>query len=173
MDYTNMTYNQLSAAFIRGKLDAYEALDAYSKARAAAMRQIARIQKSSIPFLDAPPTFITPSSISSTSDLLHALADVNRFRSSSDYSLKSRAAKQEKAIATLRENGLDFINKENYASYVDFMRWFYNNSLNKIYGSQEDVVEDFFREKWERVSGYKTTAAKKGALTKFVNEMMG
>lgn len=168
MKYENMTYNKLAAAFKKGDLDPYDALEFYQKSRRTAMKQLNIIQKSDIPF-ERPPEFVKPSKIHSTDELLHAIADVNRFRRLPSYTKKGREEARDKAIETLRAHGIDFVDKSNYKQYATFMRWFYENNLNKIYGSQEDVIEDFFREQWDRVSGYKSNKAKKAALTKFIN----
>lgn len=172
MSVKGKTYNQLATAFRKGKLDPYDALKEYERIRSAAMKQIRVIEKSDVPFTTARPRFPTLAEITSTEDVLHAIADVNRFADSKEYRLADRRATRDKAIETLHEHGLDFVNVSNYQEYVNFMRWFYGNNLNKMYGSQEDVVEEFFRDRWDKVSSYKTNAAKKGALTKFANTFM-
>ena len=172
MGVKGKTYNQLAIAFKKGTLDPYDALKDYKRILSAAMKQVRAIEKSDVPFTTTRPRFPTITEITSTEDLLHAIADINRFTESKEYKLKDRRATRDKAIETLHEHGLDFVNVDNYNEYVDFMRWFYGNNLNKMYGSQEDVVEEFFRDKWDKVSSYKTNSAKKGALTNFAKTFM-
>ena len=57
-----------------------------------------------------------------------------------------------KALDTMREHGMSFVNEQNYSIFAQFMTWFRANNLNKLYGSQDDVVEDFFSENWEELS---------------------
>ena len=173
MDYRGLSYNKLSALFIRRELDPYELMEQYKKARKTAMRQINRIEKSAIPFSGAEkPKFPAPSAISSTNELLHAMAELSAFTGSKAYSLSGRVETRDKAISTLHEHGITFVTVENYPQYARFMKWFYDNNLNKIYGSQEDVVEDFFMEQWSRVINNKTDAARKAAFTRFVNRYL-
>lgn len=170
MDYRGLSYNKLSALFIRRELDPYDLMEQYKKARKTAMRQINRIERSSIPFSGAEkPKFPAPSTISSTNELLHAMAELTAFTKSREYSIPGRVEKRDKAISTLHEHGITFVTAENYPQYARFMKWFYDNNLNKLYGSQDDAVEEFFREQWSRAENYKSNAAKKAAFTRFLN----
>ena len=171
MEIKGKTYNQLSAAFIKGRLDPYEALNEYAKIRKNAMSQIRKIQKSDVPF-EIKPTFKAPSKVTGTDELLHAIADLNSFMKSKSYSKKGRRETRDKAIETLKSHGIDFVTKSNYKQYVEFIRWFYENNLQSIYGSQDDAVEEFFKQSWDTVSGYRSNAKKKSALKKFVKEFV-
>ena len=153
MDYTKMTYNQLRTNFEKGILDPYDLMDVYKQERASAVRQVNVINKSDVPFTSAEkPEFAKVSDITDTDDLLKAMAEVNDFKQSGYYTLKERHKHRDKALNTMKEHGMDFVNNANYSTWGNFMDWFRANNLNKLYGSQDDVVEDFFSENWEELS---------------------
>lgn len=153
MDYSNMSYNKLKVNFERGILDPYDLMDEYKKTRSNVMKQINIIEKSDVPFTAAErPDFAKPSEIQSTEDLMKAFSELNEFKQSGYYTLKERHEKRDKAIGKMREHGMDFVNNANYSTWGQFMDWFRANNLNKLYGSQDDVVEDFFSENWEELS---------------------
>lgn len=153
MDYSKMSYNQLKINFERGILDPYDLMDEYKKTRSNVMKQVNIIEKSDVPFTSSErPEFVKPSEIQSTEDLLKAFSELNEFKESGYYSLKERHEKRDKAIGTMREHGMNFVDNSNYSTWGQFMDWFGANNLNKLYGSQDDVVEDFFSENWEELS---------------------
>lgn len=151
MDYSNMSYSQLQRLHEIGKLDPYEALKDYTRMRESAMRQVRRIQTSDVKMVAERPEFVKPSKISSTSDLLHAIADIQQYRRSGNYTIRERRAKRDESIRTMHQHGMDFINEENYNAWASFMEWFRDNKVDKIYGSRDDVIEEFFDDNWEEL----------------------
>ena len=152
MDYSKMSYNQLKANFEKGILDPYDLMDAYTRERGNVMQQVRKIEKSDVPFTSAErPEFAAPSDIGNTNDLLKAMSDINQFKNSGYYTLKERHAQRDKVLDTMREHGMDFVNNDNYSTWGEFMEWYRANNLNKLYGSQDDVIENFFDENWEEL----------------------
>ena len=152
MDYTKMSYNQLKANFEKGILDPYDLMETYTRERGNVMQQVRRIEKSDVPFTSAErPEFARPFEIGSTQDLLKAMADINQFKGSGYYTLAERHAQRDKVLDTMREHGMDFVNNANYSTWGEFMEWYRANNLNKLYGSQDDVIENFFDENWEEL----------------------
>lgn len=148
MDYTNKSYYELNRLFERGQLDPYEALEDYKRMRESVMRQIRRIQKSDVKMTIERPKFVTPAEIKSTSDLLHAIADIQQFRRSSNYTIRERREKRDKSIRKMRSRGMEFVDESNFDTWAKFMNWFRDNKVYKIYGSRDDVVEEFFDDNW-------------------------
>lgn len=153
MDYSNMSYNKLKVNFERGILDPDDLMEVYKKERANVMKQVRIIEKSDVPFLSSEkPYFPTASELGNVNDLMKAVSELNEFKQSGYYTLKERHEQRDKAIDKMRQHGMDFVDNSNYSTWGRFMEWFRANNLNKLYGSQDDVVEDFFSENWEELS---------------------
>lgn len=151
MDYKDKSFYELNRLFERGQLDPYEAMKDYQRMRDSAMRQVRRIQQSDVKMTTERPEFVRPSQISSTSELLHAIADIQQYRRSGNYTIRERREKRDESINTMRSHGMDFVNKSNYNTWAKFMEWFRNNKVDKIFGSRDDVVEEFFDDNWEEL----------------------
>ena len=151
MDYSNMSYMQLQRLFERGQLDPYEAMKDYTRMRDSAMRQVRRIQQSDVRMVAERPEFVKPSQISSTTDLLHAIADIQQYKRSGNYTIRERREKRDESIRTMHSHGMDFVNSSNYNTWAKFMQWFHDNKVDKIFGSRDDVVEEFFDDNWEEL----------------------
>lgn len=150
MDY-NKSFYELNRLFERGQLDPYEAMKDYTRMRDSAMRQVRRIQASDVKMTTERPEFVKPSQIKSTSELLHAISDIQQYKRSGNYTIRERREKRDKAISTMRSHGMDFVDRDNYSTWARFMQWFYDNKVDRIFGSRDDVVEDFFEDTWEEL----------------------
>lgn len=153
MDYKDKSFYELNRLFERGQLDPYEAMKDYQRMRDSAMRQVRRIQQSDVKMTIERPEFVKPSEIKSTSELLHAISDVQQYQSSGNYSIRERRRRRDEAIKTMRARGMNFVDESNYNAWAKFMNWFRSNKVNKIYGSREDIVENFFEENWSVLEG--------------------
>ena len=152
MDLSRLNYNDLRILNERGQLDVYDLMERYKDMRLNVMRQVRRIEKSDVPFFSGErPEFAKVSDINSTEDLLHAVADIQRFKTSGNYSIAERHARRAASIETMHSHGMDFVNEQNYGTWARFMRWFYDNKVDRIFGSRDDVVEEFFDDNWEEL----------------------
>lgn len=126
-----------------GKLDLREVRKYYTDARAIATKSIQRIQKSSVPFTDEPPFFPKTSELSD-SELLRAVADVNRFIQSPTRKLEERKTAYKNLLTNLHEKGLTYLNMEDLKYWDRFRKWMRaNNILGKPYASG-DILGDIF-----------------------------
>lgn len=153
MNLNGMSYNQLAANLKKGNVSLSDIRKEYQRSRAAANKAIKRIEKSEVPFSSgaAKPVF-TPSSQVPDKDILKALADVNRFRESPYGTVRARKKARDSFIMQINKDaGREIVSKSNYGTYINFMEWFRDNKLNKIYGSKDDIIEDFFEENWEEL----------------------
>ena len=147
MDYTKMSYNQLSSNFEKGLIDSDELMEQYKRMRDSALKQIRIIEKSDVPFISADrPEFAKPSEIKNSRDLLHAVSDINAFKTGGYYTLTERREHRDKDIETMHQHKMYFVDEGNYPKWAKFMEWFKANNVQKVVGSKDDVVEDFFME---------------------------
>ncbi len=150
---STMSYNQLLGNLKKGNITMADIRQTYSKSRAAANKAIKRISKSEVPFsLIEKPEFPTLKELDKL-DVLKALADVNNFRNSKYGTVKGRKEMRDKFIAEInRGRKTPLVTKENYPAWGNFMEWFHANRLNLIYGSKDDIIEDFFADSWEEMN---------------------
>ena len=76
--YAPATYSGLRDLLDMGKLDLRELRKYYTDARAKAIKRVARIEKSDVPFPDRSPEFLKTSELSD-GELLRAVSNVNKF----------------------------------------------------------------------------------------------
>lgn len=145
------TYNRIISELKTGETTIRELRREYSKSRSIAQKRIGRIEKSDVPFtnLNAKPDFLKLKDIKDQ-DIVKALSDLNKFLESDYSTLKGRHKRRDDFIKEVnRGREKPLVTKENYYTYLNFMEWFRDNNLNKIFGSKDDVVEEFFEEHWE------------------------
>lgn len=141
------SYNQLRAMLSSGKISAADIRTFYSDARADMVRQIKRIGKSDVEFVEAPKTPPRLSEIKNPYDVAKAAADVNRFISNKATStVVGRRKVRDKAIETLHKRGITTVNKENYNQWVRFARWYEVTASIYKYGSASLEVLDVFED---------------------------
>lgn len=153
MNLQGMSYNQLAANLKKGNITIKDIRAEYQKSRKAANAAIKRIEKSELPFTSgATKPVFTPSSQVPDKDILKALSDVNRFRASPYGTVSGRKEARDTFISQInRDAGKELVTKSNYGTYINFMEWFRDKKLNEIFGSKDDVIEDFFEENWEEL----------------------
>lgn len=154
MEIGNMSYNQLLGNLKSGNIDMDDIREAYRDSRKAANAAIKRIDESDVPFTRLEkPSFPTLNELGDNRELLKALADVNDFRNSPYGTLKGRHELRDKFLDEInRGRDKPLVTKENYSSWGNYMEWFRANNLDKIFGSKDDVVEDFFSDSWEEMN---------------------
>jgi hypothetical protein len=82
--------------------------------------------------------------IKSERELRHLLSDVSRFVMSDTGSVSGLEKQRKTAVKTLRERGYDFINKDNFRQFADFMEYARVANLNRLYDSKR--IAEYFNE---------------------------
>lgn len=80
--------------------------------------------------------------ITSDRELRHLFSDVARFVNAEVSSVSSLEKQREKGVQTLNERGYDFVNKQNYRQFAEFMEYARVSNLNKMYDSKR--IADFY-----------------------------
>lgn len=80
--------------------------------------------------------------IGSDRELRHLFSDVARFVKAEVSSVSTLEKQRNTAVATLNERGYEFVNKENYRQFAEFMEYARVSNLNKLYDSKR--VADFY-----------------------------
>lgn len=139
-----LSYNQLASGYMSGKYSEKELRSMYSDIRHIAQNQIRRIERSSAPFLAGEkPYFSKTANLITTSDVLHAIADVNRFMKSPTYSKPAREARLRTVTKTLSNQGFEVTGK-NIKRFGEFMQWFKASAYAALYDSDAEEVKDVF-----------------------------
>lgn len=142
---------KISAALKKGQLTEKQLVKEYDKMRKTIMRQISRIQKSATPFtrgnVPRPPTVkeLTGHIGIDRRALVREIVEMQRFKSSKRYSLKTRAETRKKTLETLRAHGIH-IKDSQYNKWVDFITWFRQSAWAALYDSDSEVVMEVFEE---------------------------
>jgi hypothetical protein len=154
-----LSYPQLVAAYNRGALNWDDVRDEYKRLRDTAMRQIRRIKKSDVPYIDenSQPKFKAPSELKTLSDYLHETADINRFMGNKNlYSIAGRRAHRDTLIDTLRARGWN-VNRQNWLVYLAFIRWYQSHADALIYDSKDPRIIAFFNQNYTRANMEQTS----------------
>ena len=113
------------------------------------------------------PRFMSYRNLTTTSALLHEIADLNRFLNKKT-SLESGLKRQKEArMKNLKQAGVD-ITPENYSMWDQFIRWFNLSEYSKKFEYEEIVVQDVFE---EAVKNEKSTPAEWERLFKKYAEL--
>lgn len=154
-----MSYPQLVKAYNSGVIGWDDVRNEYKRLRDTAMRQIRRIKKSDVPYIDedSQPKFKAPSELKTLSDYLHETADINKFMSSDwQYSIKGRQEHRNKIIETLRSHGWD-VTEQNWLVYLAFIRWYRAHADALIYDSNDPRIIAFFNANYNRADMHLTS----------------
>lgn len=138
------TYNQIGRMLSLGQINEADLRYYYSRARKTALQRIRTAAKTDVAFQRNIPTFRKIPDIVTTSDLVHEIADVNRFLSG-ETTVTKRRAHRDKVISRLNEKGIDFVNKGNFQYWTNFMDWARSADILSGYGSESDEVEETFK----------------------------
>lgn len=146
--YKDMTAYRLESLYEESKLNMKELQKYYVDARAIAQKRIARVQKSDVPFIDAPPVF-APAKGLTPQQLLKEVGEINKFLKGQMYgatTVPERRKIREKAIETLHKHGLDFVNASNFNDWAKFQRWYKNTAVSLLSDSDADVLINIFQQ---------------------------
>lgn len=80
--------------------------------------------------------------IKSDRELRHLLSDVSRFVMSETGSVSGLTKQRETAVQTLNDRGYEFVNKENYRQFAEFMEYARVSNLNRMYDSKR--IAEFY-----------------------------
>ena len=146
VDLSGLTYTELVKRYMKDDITDAQLKDFYRCKRKYALELVRKIERSDVPFADnEKPYFRTGQTLVLTSDILHAIADVNKFLTSKTRTVKGRKERRTKAVNTLRERGFNFVTEKNYFEFNTFMKWFRATEYSKMFGSDSTVVDSVFR----------------------------
>lgn len=134
------TYNQLGALLTSGRVSEAGLRRYYSRARQTALKRVKAAEKAGLAFWN-PPEFRRIKNLVTTSDLLHEIADVNRFLKAPTTVGARRADIAEKVSTMHERNMFLFVNESNYSTFARFMDWARATSRLTTYSSESDEIE--------------------------------
>jgi hypothetical protein len=82
------------------------------------------------------------SEIKSNTELRHLFSDVSRYVTASTSSVSGLEKQRRQGVKTLNERGYDFVTKENYRRFADFMEYARVANMNRMYDSKR--VADYY-----------------------------
>lgn len=139
------SYNQIGKMLTTGEISETDLRYYYSRARQTALKRVRAAAGTDVAFVRNKPEFRTIRQTITTSDLVHEIADVNRFLSGAT-TVTARRAKRDETIATLQEQGFDFITRENFNRWGAFMDWGRSAGIFAGgYDSESAEVEETFK----------------------------
>lgn len=74
--------------------------------------------------------------IKSDRELRHLFSDVARFVNAETSSVSGLEKQRQTAVNTLNERGYDFVNKQNYRQFAEFMEYARISNMNRMYDSK-------------------------------------
>ncbi len=154
---SKMTYNQLGKALTSGELTEQRIRSAYSELRKLAMSRNRRVSAESVTqkFGNETEYFRTNKNLVTTSQLLHELADVNKYLHGYRSTITGLKKHRQNVMDSAEKLGFD-IDASNYPDFVRFMNWFKSSEYSKLYDSSSIEVSEVFnserasRSSWER-----------------------
>lgn len=120
----------------------------YTDARSKAVKQIARTQKSDVPFVDDVPSFPKTSELSNE-EIARAISDVNRYLNSPTFHIKERKAAYTELLEDLHEKGLGFLTMKNLGEWDRFRKWLRASKLIGLPYVDGSVVMEIFKQSVE------------------------
>ena len=146
--FGNMSFAKMSDLLESGKVKISDIRKYYTDARSKAVKRVARVMKSDVPFIDAPPDFNKTSQLAD-SDLLKEAADVNKFLRGETYgatTVPERRTIKKKAIETLKKRGYTFINNNNFQDWARFQKWMRSVGISAEYDSDSPTLVNVFKQ---------------------------
>lgn len=142
---SKMSYNQLGKALTSGQLTEKRLRSAYSELRKTAMQRNRRVSAENVrqQFGNESETFLTNRNITTTSQLLHELADVGKFLNAKRSTITGLKQQRKNVIDSAEHLGFD-VDAENYVDFVKFMKWFKASEYSKQYDSNSVEVSEVF-----------------------------
>lgn len=139
------TFTQISRLYKAGIISEADLRTYYSDVRSDYVRQINRIEKSDVAFVEKPGALPTAREIKTPEALIKGIADANRFlQSKASSTVTGRRRVRDKSIETLHSRGITAVNKDNYNLWVRFQKWYENQAKQYGYGSDSPEIVDMF-----------------------------
>lgn len=134
------SFNDIGSMLTKGTVTEAEVKRFYREEVRNANRRIQAAEKAGVGFGDKP-AFRNVSNMVTTSDLVHELADVNRFMRGKT-TVTERVRSMNKQLDTMHGRGLFHnVNRGNFGQFVKFMDWIKAQGILKSYSSESDAVE--------------------------------
>lgn len=141
------TMTQINKLYNAGKVSTADLRTFYSDVRSDYNRQISRIEKSDVGFVERPQDLPTTRAVKTPEALIKGIAEANRFIGNKGMStVGGRRKIRDKSIETLHSRGITVVNKENYNLWVRFQKWYENQAKKYGYGSDAAEIVDLFEE---------------------------
>ena len=124
----------------------------YSRLRDVAQKRLHRFESAGATayqaYQDYKDAFPVLAKLETDEDVIYALSEVSRFLRSKQHSLSGIKEIRNKALATMREQGIDFVDEGNFAQFARFMQSWKEGKWGTTIKGSEDVVSLFrFAEK--------------------------
>jgi len=94
------------------------------------------------------PKFMSLKNLTTTSALLHEIADISRFMRHRSSTMGGLKREKEARIRNLQKFGLD-VSPENYGKWNEFVKWFNLSEYSKKFMYEAEEVKDVFTESLE------------------------
>lgn len=140
----SMSYTELGKALTRGELTESRLKSYYTSARKTAMSRASRTEKTTEFGPIEKQYFTKVRNLTTTSSLLHEIADVNRYLNSAASTIGGLRQRRKKQLDSLERHGFTFVNEGNYSEWVKFMQWFQSSEFSMYYDSNDDEVAEVF-----------------------------
>lgn len=141
-----MSYNQLGRALTTGELTEKRLRSYYSEQRNKANKRIKRVSSEKVmeQYGNVPEQYFQKTkNLITTSQLLHAIADVGAWLRSESSTVTGLKKKQARFISNMRKAGLD-VDADNVNEWRKFFQWFEGSEYAKIYDSESEEVAEAF-----------------------------
>lgn len=152
-----MSYNKLVKALDSGETTIQQLKSAYSYLRGKAVAREKRVSQEDVvdEFGNTDREhFSKLKNITTTSNLLHELADVNKFLSSNRSTVSGLKRQRQNTINAADKLGFD-VNNDNYRDFIKFMKWFKSSEYAKKYDSDSEEVQEVFNSSSANVEDWK------------------
>lgn len=140
-----MSYNQLAQAITSGALTEKRLRSYYTDARRTAQQRSARVQASEFGEITEKEFFRKLRNLPTTRDLLHEVADVNKYLSADRSTITGQKKIRQRYIETAERHGFD-IDEGSYNDWVKFIKWFKASEFALSYDSDSEEVLEVFNE---------------------------
>ena len=140
-----LSFNQLVKMVDTGQVSEKRLRSYYSEARKLAIGREKRRQASEFGEVLDKEVFRKQKSLITTSDLLHEIADVNKFLNRKSSTITGLKEQRQQTIDTLSEHGID-IDESQYNDWVRFMKWFKNSKYSVMFDSDSEEVAEAFQQ---------------------------
>ena len=119
----------------------------YAEYRKIANKRAARLRGAGFGEYEAAQVYFTPTKNLTEAQVKAAFADVNMYLRDVRTKIKPLRAYESNQIETLHEHGYDFITKENFKQFTDFMEWAKARAGSNDRVFKSDRVAELFEQK--------------------------